>query len=301
MNKFFIKLFNKNKYQKIKNELQQTKNLNLYNKQIIPKLNEISKSIKTKKELTFLHSGHLGDVINSLPLIKEIAKNSKCYLCLEVKKQMPKDVANDEHPFGNYYLSEDAINKIIPLLKNQKYISDVQIYNSQKIDINLNLFREWPINFNIDSVRWYFHLTGIHADLTNPYIEVEGHKNIKKKIVIMRSLRRQNNLISYDFLNNFEKPLFLGLKNEYDNLKTVIKNLDHYECSNFLELASIVKTSKVFIGNLSFGYALAESIKVKRLLESGANFPLVYPNGKNAYDFYFQKHFENLFTKLYNS
>ena len=301
MNKFFIKLFNKNKYQKIKNELQQTKNFNLYNKQIIPKLNEISKSIKTKKELTFLHSGHLGDVINSLPLIKEIAKNSKCYLCLEVKKQMHKDVANDGHPFGNYYLSEDAINKIIPLLKNQKYISDVQIYNSQKIDINLNLFREWPINFNIDSVRWYFHLTGIHADLTNPYIEVEEHKNIKNKIVIMRSLRRQNNLISYDFLNNFENPLFLGLKNEYDNLKKVIKNLDHYECSNFLELASIVKTSKVFIGNLSFGYALAESIKVKRLLESGANFPLVYPNGKNAYDFYFQKHFENLFTKLYNS
>jgi len=301
MNKFFIKLFNKNKYQKVKNEIQQNKNRNFYEKQIIPKLDEISKSIKTKKELTFLHSGHLGDVINSLPLIKEIAKNSKCYLCLEVKKQMHKDVANDGHPFGNYYLSEDAINKIIPLLKNQKYISDVQIYNSQKIDINLNLFREWPINFNIDSVRWYFHLTGIHADLTNPYIEVEGHKNIKNKIVIMRSLRRQNNLISYDFLNNFENPLFLGLKNEYDNLKTVIKNLDHYECSNFLELASIVKNSKVFIGNLSFGYALAESIKVKRLLESGANFPLVYPNGKNAYDFYFQKHFENLFTKLYNS
>ena len=301
MNKFFIKLFNKNKYQKVKNEIQQNKNRNFYDKQIIPKLDEISKSIKTKKELTFLHSGHLGDIINSLPLIKEIAKNSKCYLYLEVKKKMSKEVDGGDHPFGDFYLSEDAINKLIPLLKNQKYISDVRIYNSQTIDINLNLFREWPINFNIDSVRWYFHLAGVHADLTNPYIEVESHKTIKNKIIIMRSLRRQNNLVSYNFLNKFENPLFLGLKSEYDDLKKVIKNLDHYECGNFLELASIVKASKVFIGNLSFGYALAESIKVKRLLESGANFPLVYPNGKNAYDFYFQKHFEDLFTKLYNN
>ena len=60
------------------------------------------------------------------------------------------------------------------------------------------------------------------------------------------------------------------------------------------ELAMIIKNSKLFIGNLSFGYALAEALKVPRLLESGPNFPLVYPNGANAYDFYFQNHFENL-------
>ena len=108
-------------------------------------------------------------------------------------------------------------------------------------------------------------------------------------------------MISYAFLNKFENSLFVGLKSEYDNLKTVITNLEHFECKDFLELASIVKSSKVFIGNLSFGYALAESIKVKRLLESGANFPLVYPNGENAYDFYFQKHFEELFLKLYSN
>ena len=28
------------------------------------------------------------------------------------------------------------------------------------------------------------------------------------------------------------------------------------------------------------------------------DFTLVYPNGKNAYDFYFQDHFEKLFAKL---
>ena len=55
----------------------------------------------------------------------------------------------------------------------------------------------------------------------------------------------------------------------------------------------------MFIGNLSFGYALAEALKVPRLLESGPNFPLVYPNGKNGYDFYFQSHFERFSFKNY--
>jgi len=301
MNKFFLKLFNKNKYQKLKYELQEIKNYEHYKKKINPELEKISESIKTKKHLTFIHSGHLGDIINSLPLIKEISINSKCDLYLEINKKIPKEITNGEHPFGRYFLLESSANKLIPLIKKQKYISKVEIYNNQQIDINLNLYRELPINFNIDSIRWYFHLSGLHADLLKPYIEVESNKNIKNRIVIMRSLRRQNKMISYEFLNNYENPLFVGLKEEFENHKKVIKNLDYYECDNFLELASIIKSSKVFIGNLSFGYALAESIKVKRLLESGPNFPLIYPNGENAYDFYFQNHFQNLFDKLYNS
>ena len=82
-------------------------------------------------------------------------------------------------------------------------------------------------------------------------------------------------------------------------MKTKINNLEYFDSRDFLELAMIIKNSKLFIGNLSFGYALAEALKVPRLLESGPNFPLVYPNGENAYDFYFQSHFEELTKKLY--
>ena len=35
------------------------------------------------------------------------------------------------------------------------------------------------------------------------------------------------------------------------------------------------------------------SYKSSKIIKSGPNFPLVYPNGSNAYDFYFQPHFEN--------
>ena len=79
-------------------------------------------------------------------------------------------------------------------------------------------------------------------------------------------------------MNRHDDLFFLGLKNEFDDLKTQIENLNFYNCKNFLEMAEIIKDSKLFIGNLSFGYTLAEGLKVPRLLESNPEFPLVYPN-----------------------
>ncbi len=299
LQKLWLKIFNKKKYSKLKNERSVIYNKNLFNKNIKKRLQDIDEVLKSKKEISFLHSGNLGDVINSLPVIKEISKNKRCSLFIEKNKPLPAQAQNLGHPLGKYYLTEKSVNKILPLLKKQDYIESVNIFNNQKIDIDLNFFRELPINFNIDSVRWYFHITGIHADLNNPYLcNIENHE-IKDKIVIIRTNRRKNYLINYNFLNNYDNTLFLGLADEYNELKKEIPNLKFYECKDFLEMAQIIQSSKIFIGNLSFGYTLAEALKKPRLLESGPNFPLVYPNGSNAYDFYFQNHFENNFRKLY--
>ena len=51
---------------------------------------------------------------------------------------------------------------------------------------------------------------------------------------------------------------------------------------------------------MSPGYAIAESLKVPRLLEACPEMPYVHPVGKNAYDFYFQEHFENYVKLLSN-
>jgi len=301
MKKILLKLFNKKLYQEYKESSKKKERNNTYLNKVLPKLDEILSAINSKEEISFLHSGHLGDVIYSLPLIKEISKNKKCNLFIEVGKKIPQNVPNQNHPFGDYFLTKNASEKLLPLLKNQNFISDVKIYNGERIDINLNLFREMPINFNIDAVRWYFHLTGIHANLNEPYVSANKHQNFNNNIVIMRSLRRQNDLVNYSFLNDYKNILFLGLNDEYISLKKNLSNLEHYESKNFLELAEIINSSKVFIGNLSFGFALAEGLKVPRLLESGPDFPLVYPTGANAFDFYFQKHFESLFLKLYKN
>ena len=59
-----------------------------------------------------------------------------------------------------------------------------------------NVKHKTRINFNLDSVRWYFHLTGVHFNLNDPYLDTDDHKNIKNKIVIIRSARRKSSLIN---------------------------------------------------------------------------------------------------------
>lgn len=283
------------KFFKDKNQINEKR----YQEYILPKIKEFKKKIDSKSEISFLHYGHLGDIINSLPVIQELSKTKKCNLFIEKNKKIPGHVVSKDHPSGGVFLEEKSIDKLIPLLKYQKFLNNVEVYKDQKIDIDLNFFRELPINFNIDSVRWYSHLTGCFPNLTNNYLEVHKNSKFQNYVVIMRSLRRQNKQLDFSFLSNYKNLVFVGLKDEFDDLKGQINNLEFYDCKDFLELASIIRSSKLFIGNLSFGYAMAEALKVPRLLESAPNFPLVYPNGNYGYDFYFQVHFEELVEKLY--
>ena len=298
--KLWSKIFNKNKYREFKNQRTKTENKNLYDKNIKIKLDEISFVLENKNEISFLHSGHLGDIINSLPLIKEISKNKKCNLFIELNKLIPLHAQNLDHPFGKYYLSESSVKKILPLLSKQNYIKKVDIFKNQEIDINLNLFREFAINFNIDSVRWYFHITGIQVDLSDPYLSVEPHEKIKNKIVIHRTFRHRNQFINYKFLENYNNLIFLGTKDEYEDLKQDVKNLEIYDCKDYLDMARVIKSCKFFIGNQSVAYPMAEALKVPRILEAEPNFPVVQPIGKNGFDFYYQPHFEKWCKYLNN-
>ena len=165
----------------------------------MPKIEEFQSIIKTNDEISFLHYGHLGDIINSLPVIKDISKSKKCNLYIQKNKMMPSQVVSKDHPFGSVYLTEKSIKKMLPLLRQQEYLKNVEIYSEQKIDVDLNFFRELPINFNIDSVRWYFHLTGCFPNLSKKYLKIKNNEKFKDYIVIMRSLRRQNKFINYSF------------------------------------------------------------------------------------------------------
>ena len=49
-------------------------NIKIFGKEIEKKISNIQKNIENKKELSFLHFGHLGDVVNSLPIIKDFQK-----------------------------------------------------------------------------------------------------------------------------------------------------------------------------------------------------------------------------------
>ena len=106
--------------------------------------------------------------------------------------------------------------------------------------------------------------------------------------------------IIINFLNNYDNLYFVGTFEEFKDLNQIVKNLKYYECKNFLDMANIVKSSKFVLANSSITFPIAEGLQVPRLLESSPEFPAAQPHGKNAFNFYFQSHFEEKFDYLSN-
>ena len=73
-------------------------------------------------------------------------------------------------------------------------------YENEKIDINLDLFREMPFNIIFHSERWYSHLTGIPIKMDEKFLQVNTIDSFKNKIIVVRSPRYRNHFINCTIL-----------------------------------------------------------------------------------------------------
>ncbi len=292
--KIYYKIFKKKNKDLFKTQKKIDNFKNNFEKEIL----NINNAINSKQELNFFHSGPLGDLIYSLPVINKLSENHKCNLFVNLNKKFTFEYY--KHTANGYYIDDRTFKFLSPLLESQNTINIIKKYENEKIDINLDLFRELPISLTFNLPRWYFAITGEHFDLNNPSLHVNNHANIKNKIVILRSFRFRNIYINYNFLKNYKDLLFIGVEEEYKDLKKNIPHLEMYDCKDLLEMAQIIKSSKFFLGNQSIGFAISETLKCPRLLEASPETPNVQPEGKDAFAFFFQPHFEKYFKFLYD-
>ena len=290
--KLYYKIFKNDQ----KNVYKTQEKINFFKKNYENQIININNIIETKRNLNFFHSGPLGDLIYSLPLINKLSENHTCNLYVNLNKKFTYEYY--KHTANGYFIDERTFKFLSPLLKKQRSLNIIKEYENEKIDINLDLFREIPVSFTFNSPRWFFAITGEHFDLNKPSLFVDNHAEIKNKIVILRSFRFRNIYINYKFLKNYDNLLYVGVEEEYQDLKKNIPNLEIYNCKDLLEMAQIIKSSKFFLGNMSVGYALSETLKIPRLLEASPETPFVQPVGNNGFDFFFQPHFEKWFKYL---
>ena len=135
----------------------------------------------------------------------------------------------------------------------------------------------------------------------NTYLSIKPHDSIKNKIIVSRTPRYRNAFLNYKFLKNTKNLLCIGLKEEFQDLKKEINNLEFYDCKDFLEMAEIIKASKFYVGNMCLQYVISDALKVPRLLEASPDVPIHFPIGKDAFDAYHQIHFEKFFANLNKS
>ena len=227
-----------------------------------------------KNPKTFVMGGDMGDIIYHLLFIKKLGGN-KFHLDPSGGHKGPKTngyiragyIQNGNGTPGKFDLNKALF--LLPLLKQQPYLQDVDLYSGDPIDAWMH-YDAHGGEFHKDDLG-IKNLTWFHAkkynlsldELQDPWIEVSGVRDISKdrNIVVNRTLRYRGNDNFYHFQRDLinEKAIFVGLLDEYKDFvsKYHTTKVPFVVTNDCLELAQVIKGCDRFIGNGSLAASIA--------------------------------------------
>ena len=251
--------------------------------------------------ISYKHSINIGDLYSLLPSLKEIFKKYGRKAKVFQRINMPGHYyAGATHPTKDEKGAEVTMNKkmfemVKPLIEYQSYVESFDIWTGQKIDVDFDKMRSGFVNMPNGSInRWPFYLfPDMATDLSKKWLEVPRKidQRTKGKILINFTERYRNHMIAYFFLKEYSGQLiFTGTKSEYEFFCGEWGlEMPYLEVTDFLELAVAINSCKLFVGNQSSAFQIAEGLKKKRAVELCSFAPNVVPHGANGYDYYHQE------------
>jgi len=227
----------------------------------------------------FKHNGNLGDIIYSLPTIIALGGGTLY-------------IGNGTNNLGipekarPYPMTANMVDQIIELLKLQPYLLDVRPYNNEDVDFNLDKFRESRFLLTTHLAAVHLKTFGVKFNLGYSWLENIDPYYVSE-IIINRSERHlsKDNIFNWRALRGYEdRCLFVGFEHEYVKFKEYTGlSIKRYSARSILDLARIIKGSKLFIGNQSLCFALAEGMKQPRVLEGSYTFRNCMPQSMNGF------------------
>jgi hypothetical protein len=212
---------------------------------------------------TFKHSGDMGDIIYSLPTIRALGGG---ILYLDPKGGESDHFIKMQCIDGRTKLNKNSIDFLTPLLKIQPYIEDVKYWNGEKVDYNLDEFRQKfadPNKRNKNANLADLHLEQFNlspSEVLNPWISVDNTTKLHKSVIIARSPRYHG---SYGILNASkffirDKAIFVGIPKEHEYFEwTFDIKVDYHKTETSLDLARVIKGCDLFIANASLPLSIA--------------------------------------------
>lgn len=208
--------------------------------------------------LTVQHSGKLGDLIYSLPIVRHLNANL---------------VINP-----NIYITKEIALDLCDMLRNFCKWLNVDIKTNQKIDFDLDEFRTYATDDNkLHLIKCHELALNIENVNIHPWINCEEKKFIAP-IVINRTMRNINKNFPWELIKN-KNCVFLGLKEEYE--KFPIK-IPYFPTNNITDLVQVISGAECVICNQSFVWTIAEAMDKKRCLEVNYLHPCAMPITKNG-------------------
>jgi len=217
--------------------------------------------MENNRTINLSHSGSTGDILYALTVAKSFGMAN---LYLTTGPLLPEKMAN----------------AFIPLVSVQPYINVCKIHENERIDLDLDNFR------GLSSLKYDFlSITSLSAieryyNIATPWIH-----NIEplylNDIILNRTKRYHGNLDYYTLCTKYkDKITFLGYEDEHEHFCDLFNvNVKYKETKDFLEVAQFIKGSKLFVGNQSMCWGIAEGMKLPRYLEVCSICPNCMPVG----------------------
>jgi hypothetical protein len=237
---------------------------------------------------TFKHSGDLGDIIYSLPVIKQLGGGT---LYLDITGGEDEEICKMQCIDGKTKFNKTSFDFIKPLLEVQPYINGVEIYQkNQKIDYNLNLFRYKFSDPNARSKTR--NLLDLHMeafglpewDPNEGWLQVESPVTLDRGTLVSRSPRMQSNFpwFQSNKFNFRDKAIFIGLPKEHEIFEyTFDVKIPYHQVKDALEIARVIAGCKAFVANSTFTLSVAIGLGTVNIVqEVEPHFPTTYFHGK---------------------
>lgn len=200
-------------------------------------------------------SGDVGDICYSMATIKALGIDT-VYLNVNPKYKL--------RGIGQTKFNEKGALMLKPLIESQPYIKEVKLYDGEKVDCNLDLFRFYGDLTYSNLCFTILKTFGVDPiEMTKQWLFVEP--KVTDKIVLINKTDRYLNLgVNWNAFIEAYGPYmgFVGIESEYKSfIREYNCDIPFLETENFLDLAQLISGSSLFIGNQSSPYAIAEGLK----------------------------------------
>jgi hypothetical protein len=216
--------------------------------------------------LTFKHSGDLGDIIFSLPVIRALGGG---VLMLDPEGGKSEPLCDEGFRKGTH-LDARRAGLMLPLLRKQPYLHDVTLWKGEKVDHNLDEFRRHLQGRDnlVDSHLAAFGLSPSERD--TPWLTVPDPIAVPgRRFVLHRSVRHQGNFrFWYSTMPQIaDRSIFIGVEKEHEIFEYTFEiKVPFQPTADILEMARYVAGAQQFIGNASLPHALAQAMHLPKIV-----------------------------------
>jgi predicted Zn-dependent protease len=218
-----------------------------------------SAGIEERRREMWLHAGDSGDIIYALAAVRR-GGGGRFFLTSAAGTREP--------------MTREKIAFLAPLLSAQSYVEHVAAWQGEPITRDFLIFRHHVVpDEDLATQQWQSVLEDVEPDIKTPWLSLPPRQKHGRP-VFARSQRYRNpawDALWLELKNASPDAIFVGTSEEFQEFG----HGEHYFARDALELAHIINGASIFVGNQSFPYAIAEGLKVGRMLE-------VYPPSPNC-------------------